>query len=89
MVTEWPPIGKIAVHSTYDTLADDSSKDALRQTIFQLESSIQDQLCIDNAYNEFCNVIKINMEDKLEKKTIKIEHGSSNKKRRLNKPWWN
>ena len=63
-----------------DFLADDSSKDALRQTIFQLESSIQDQLCIDNAYNEFCNVIKINMEDKLEKKTIKIEHGSSNKK---------
>ena len=29
------------------------------------------------------------MDDKLDKKTIKIEHGCSNKKSRLKKPWWN
>lgn len=29
------------------------------------------------------------MNDKLSKKVIKFEHGISNKKRRLRKPWWN
>ena len=70
-------------------LADENAINALEQTICQLESNSQDQLSIDNAYGEFCNLIKSTMENKLDKKSIKIEHGVSNKKRRIKKAWWN
>ena len=70
-------------------MADESTNDKLTHVIDELESSVQNQQSIDNAYDDFCSSVKRSMGKKLDSKVIKVEFGCSNKKRRVKKPWWN
>ena len=61
----------------------------LHNTVFNLEASFRTQQDIDNSYNTLCTYIKKEMSEKLEKCNIKISNASSNKRRKIGKPWWN
>ena len=85
-----------SVRTRYDTrnipsdfLADDGTRETLENAIFQLESGLKDQQSINKAYDEFCCKVKNAMNEKLNVKIIKLEHGVSNKRRKFKKPWWN
>ena len=84
------------VRTRYDTrnipsdfLADDGTRETLANAIFQLESGHKDQQSINKAYDEFCCKVKNAMNEKLNVKIIKLEHGVSNKRRKFKKSWWN
>ena len=49
-------------------------------TITNLESSVKDQVEIDNAFDQFCCTVKQCMDNDLQKKHIKVDIGFSNKK---------
>ena len=57
--------------------------------VLQLERSLREQQDIDNAYANICKLIKGEMFDKLPHKTVLMNGGESNKRRRSAKPWWN
>ena len=44
---------------------------------------------VNKIYNEFSNLLKTEMKQKLRHKQIHIKVGQDNKKRLINKPWWN
>ena len=43
---------------------------------------------LDVAYGNLCSLIKDEMHSKADFKHVKIECSTSNKKRKLRKPWW-
>ena len=45
-------------------------------------------MSMDNLYNEFCDQLEKEMENKLECRIIKMNHGLNNKRRHIRKPWW-
>ena len=61
----------------------------LHNTVFNLEASHRTQNDIDNTYKILCNNIKKEMAEKLNKCNVKIGNASSNKRRKIGKPWWN
>ena len=61
----------------------------LHNTVFNLEASLRTQHNINNAYNSLCNNIKKEMSENLNKCKVKIGNASSNKRRKIGKPWWN
>ena len=69
--------------------ADDRFINEIHDCVSQLEQGFREQLDIDNAYTEMCAVIKAEMVDKLPKKIYIQNSATSNKRRRLAKPWWN
>ena len=70
-------------------LSSDSVVNALHDTVYKLEQSLQCQYDVDTAYNELCITLKHEMYDKLSYKSVSVQSGSSNKKRKFGKPWWN
>ena len=63
-------------------------REELTNFIETLENSTRNQSDADENYNLFVNLIKKEMYQKVDFKTIKIKTGTNNKKRRLKKPWW-
>ena len=61
----------------------------LNDIMGELEGSYRLQNDVDAAYGKLCEIVKGEMLEKLNYKTIKISNGSSNKRRRVGKPWWN
>ena len=58
--------------------------------MFRLESDVKSQNDLDYAYNEFSTLLKQEMTQKLECKTVKVHFsGTNNKRRKISKPWWN
>ena len=43
---------------------------------------------IESSYKDLCEQIKNEMSDKLHKRKIDINYASSNKRRKIGKPWW-
>ena len=68
-------------------LLDPSVLNEVQAVIGRLESSFRVQSDIDQAYTDFCSVVTNEMQSKLPCKT-KTSYGSSNKRRRVGKPWW-
>lgn len=60
----------------------------LHNTVFNLESSSRTQQDIDNSYKDLCELIKHDMSEKLHKRIIILNSASSNKRRKVGKPWW-
>ena len=52
-----------------------------------LEANQNEQICIDNSYNDLVEILMSHMDKYLNPKQIVI-NGFSNKKRRSRKPWW-
>ena len=63
-------------------------REELTNFIETLENSTRNQSDADENYNLSVNLIKKEMYQKVDFKTIKIKTGTNNKKRRLKKPWW-
>ena len=62
----------------------------LHDTVFRLESDVNSQNDLDYAYNEFSTLLKQEMTQKLECKTVKVHFsGTNNKRHKISKPWWN
>jgi len=60
----------------------------IHDAVFRLEQSLQCQNDIDSACTKLCSILKTEMYEKLSHKSIKIQNGYSNKKRKIGKPWW-
>lgn len=56
--------------------------------ITQLESQDTNQSIVDKVYNKFCATVKEAMQHQIPHRNIVMKSGSSNKKRRTKKPWW-
>lgn len=69
-------------------LSDMSTVESLNLVVSALEGSLRNQMDIDSAYSDLCNIIKSEMQSKLGSKRIIIASGTSNKRRRIGKPWW-
>ena len=62
----------------------------LHDTVLRLESGVNTQNDLDYAYNEFSTLLKQEMTQKLECKTVKVHFSrTNNKRRKISKPWWN
>lgn len=68
-------------------LQDENVIGQINSCIVNIENSYDNQIDIDNVYNEFINIMQTEMNDKLEQKT-KLLDGCNNKRRRFKKPWW-
>ena len=61
----------------------------LNETILRLENSCKTQNDVNTMYSSFVNIVKLEMNEKLNSRRIRLSDSvSSNKKRRINKPWW-
>ncbi len=56
--------------------------------MYYLENNQYDQNEVDNVYESMCESVKVEMNDKLDSKTITLHSGLSNKRRMICKPWW-
>jgi hypothetical protein len=56
--------------------------------IFKLEQGYKDRQDIVEAYNDICNIIKKEMYDKINFKTVMVKNSNCNKKGKVGKPWW-
>jgi hypothetical protein len=54
-----------------------------------LGSVVQNQSSMDNLYSELCGILTSEMDRLLEPTTVVLYSGTSNKRRRLRKAWWN
>ncbi|CAG2223305.1 unnamed protein product [Mytilus edulis] len=72
----------------YDWLNSESFISDIDRIICILEESEANQCDIDKTYESFVNSIKSEMSEKIPNKIIQISNGSSNKHRRIKKPWW-
>ncbi|CAG2209988.1 unnamed protein product [Mytilus edulis] len=72
-----------------DWLTDVEVVSKLNQLILDLEHSENNQLEIDNKYDELVNIIQDEMNSKLDKRKVYCADGISNKRRKMKKPWWN
>ena len=64
-------------------LMNDEIRQHIAGIINELESSEKDQLSIDKTYADFCYTVRREMDDRSDRKVIKVEHGSCNRKRIL------
>ena len=81
---------KFDVRNIQDTfLQYEKVKSDLHNTVFKLETSLRSQQDIDNTYNTLTKCIKKEMSAKLNKCKVTINYASSNKRRKIGKPWWN
>ncbi|CAG2188857.1 unnamed protein product [Mytilus edulis] len=71
-----------------DWLNSESFISDIDRIICILEESEANQCDIDKTYESFINSIKSEMSEKIPNKIIQISNGSSNKHRRIKKPWW-
>ena len=60
----------------------------VRDAIAQLQSQADANARVDTAYELFQKTVLNEMNVKLEKRTVVIKDGVSNKKRKIQKPWW-
>ena len=72
-----------------DFMSNDNFIQKLHETVFKLESDANSQNDLDKAYAEFSTLIRQEMTEKLDSKTIKMQNSSNNKKRKIAEPWWN
>ena len=61
----------------------------LQICICRLEQGIYAQTDIDDSYNMFCGAIKNEMGENLPHRTISFADGSSARRRKIKKPYWN
>ncbi|CAC5403302.1 unnamed protein product [Mytilus coruscus] len=71
-----------------DWLSSESFISDIDRILCILEESEANQCDIDKTYESFINSIKSEMSEKIPNKIIHINTGSSNKHRRIKKPWW-
>ena len=72
-----------------DFLASPSVRVEIENWITKLEESQKTQDQVTKLYNDFCEIISCEMNDKLEHKTVIIKDGmNGNKRRQTRKPWW-
>ena len=72
-----------------DFLSDNLASSNINNLIEQIQTQEAVQNNIDSNYEDFCSLLKQEMEAKLSKKTVTITSGQSNKRRKMRKPWWN
>ncbi|VDH96384.1 Hypothetical predicted protein [Mytilus galloprovincialis] len=60
----------------------------IEDLILQLDMNMVNQDGINKLYGNFVDILKNEMNDCLDYKTVKLQDGQSNKKRRTKKPWW-
>ena len=56
--------------------------------IESIEQEVNSQEELDNIYSNLMGTIKEEMYDSLSHKTVKVQLGANNKKRKVKKPWW-
>ena len=61
----------------------------LQEHIDNVERTGVDQSQVNDIFTNFVDIVKKEMDDKIPHRVIKVSHGYCNKKRRVNKPWWN
>jgi hypothetical protein len=72
-----------------DFMNNANAEAALQDLIAKLEESVDNQQAVDGVYEDFCDVMQREMEDKLPQRKVTYRDGpGSNKKRRTGKPWW-
>lgn len=71
-------------------LMDNETIDLIDEQIRIIETQEMTQESMDEIYDEFCVIVKSEMDTKLDKTVITINSSSSSykKKRRVKKPWW-
>ena len=62
--------------------------DELSAVIQDIEGKVKSQVDLDCIYTNFVKIIDKEMHQKLNPRSIKLQTGVSNKKRRIKKPWW-
>ena len=72
-----------------DFLQSNIIRDDINSLIEQMQTQGNIQQNIDNIYDSFCDVVKEEMVSKSLKKTVTVNSGLSNKRRKMGKPWWN
>lgn len=65
-----------------------NARACVNDAISQLQLLVDTQSRLDNAYDMFRNAVVNEMDLKLEKRVVVIKEGTSNKKRKIRKPWW-
>ncbi|CAG2231612.1 unnamed protein product [Mytilus edulis] len=60
----------------------------IEELILSLELNNVNQNNLDIVYQNFVNLLKNEMLEKMDYKVIKVSLGLNNKKRRMKKPWW-
>ena len=70
-------------------LCSDTAENLIHETMFNLEQSLQPENDIDSAYSVLCTCLKNTMCGELEYKYLKVQFGTSNVMRSVEKPWWN
>ena len=70
-------------------LGEGAKVDEISRVITELETCYRLQSGIDRAYPDFCSLIWNKMTEKLPRRKVNVKRGTSNKRRRVGKPWWN
>ena len=63
-------------------------QEEIRHFITKIETEMHNQSEADQCYNDFTNLIRQEMYQKVHYKNIKLKEAVNNKKRRVKKPWW-
>ena len=63
-------------------------QEEISHLINKIETEMHNQSGADQCYNDFTNLIRQEMYQKVQYKNIKLKEGVNNKKRRVKKPWW-
>ncbi len=71
-----------------DFLMSEDSKRQIRQVALNIQRRETDQNNLDAQYQEFCDIVTNEMDRRLVSKTVKLQAGGSNKKRKVKQPWW-
>ena len=87
MIGQTATYGKFEVQSLPENFLGGTDTFAkLNDIMGELEGSYRLQTDVDAAYGKLCEIVKGEMLEKLNYKTIKIFNGLSNKRRRVGKP---
>ena len=65
-----------------------SKQDEIKENIRRINEEISTQEHLDKVYLDFVSLVKDEMHDKLNHRTVKAVIGKNNKKRKVKKPWW-
>ncbi len=72
-----------------DLLSDPDVLSKLNQGIQRIENVVNQQNDLNVIYEDFCEVVTSQMNEKLNVRVIQIRNGLSSKRRKVKKPWWN
>ena len=69
-------------------LMDPQVVEQINMCINRLEMNEQQQVTLNTVYDQFCDIVKLEMDSKLHHRTVHIDSGLTQKRRRVKKPYW-